>query len=150
MDTERMRRVMERVYGVAGQAKATEEPDALLELLRLETESGALLRSVMRRSRACMDALGSAYRRCEARRKALDMEAFLRLGEPSPQRRTAAVPGVLSALRRLVLLCRARERLYAVPERGGLPFSAEISARFAAECRSEEAAARRLLALSQK
>ena len=150
MDTERMRRVMERVYGSAGQTKAPEETDALSELLRLETESGALLRLVMRRSRACMDALGGAYRRCEARRKALAMEMFLRLGEPSPPRRTAAVPGVLSALRRLVLLCRERARLYAAPERGGLPFSPEVSARFAAECRSEEAAARRLLALSQK
>ena len=95
MDTERMRRVMERVYGTPAQREVPEEPDVLSELLRLETESAALLRSVMRRSRAGMDALGGVYRRCEARRKALEMERFLRLGEPSPPRRTAAVPGQL-------------------------------------------------------
>ena len=148
MDTERLRRVMERVYGSA-EAVAERRPpdDALRECIRMEADAAALLRSVMHISAACRSALGGALRRCETRRKTLRTEFFLRKGERPPLRRQNAPPGVLSALRQLVLLSRARAALYERPE-NALPLSPDTARRFAAECRSEESAAARLLAMT--
>ena len=47
MDTERMKRVLERVYKPAAPAKGKETPDALRESIRLETEAAARLRDVV-------------------------------------------------------------------------------------------------------
>ena len=58
--------------------------------------------------------------------------------------------GVLSALRQIVLLARARVRLYEGAKENALPLAPETARRFAAECRAEESAAARLLALSMK
>lgn len=149
MDTERLRRVMERVYGSAEAAAERRPPDALRECIRMEADAAALLRSVMHISAACRSALGGALRRCEARRKTLRTDFFLREGERPPLRRQNAPPGVLSALRQIVLLCRARASIYERPE-NALPLSPDTARRFAAECRSEESAAARLLALSMK
>lgn len=149
MDTERLHRVMERVYGSAEAAAERRPPDALRECIRMEADAAALLRSVMHISAACRSALGGALRRCEARRKTLRTDFFLREGERPPLRRQNAPPGVLSALRQIVLLCRARTSLYERPE-NALPLSPDTARRFAAECRSEESAAARLLALSMK
>ena len=44
MDTERMKRVLERVYGPAAPEKEREAPDALREGVRLEAETAARLR----------------------------------------------------------------------------------------------------------
>ena len=134
MDTERMKRVLERVYGPAAPAEEKKPPDALREAIRLEAEAAARLRYLMRTSRACQNAFGEALRRCETRRRALHAEFFLREGERAPQLCSGTAPGVLSALRQIVLLARAPE----------------TARRFAAECRAEEIAAARLLALSMK
>ena len=146
MDTERLRRVMERVYGAAETAAERKPPDdALRECIRMETDAAAMLRSVMHISAACRSALGGALRRCEMRRKTLRTEYYLREGENPPRPRQDLPPGVLSALRRLVLLSRARTALYERPAESGLPLSPDTARRFAAECRSEETAAARLL-----
>ena len=149
MDTERMKRVLERVYGPAAPTEEKKPPDALREALRFEAEAAARLRYLIRTSRACQNAFGEALRRCETRRRALHAEFFLREGERAPQLRSGTAPGVLSALRQIVLLCRARASLYERPE-NALPLSPDTARRFAAECRSEESAAARLLALSMK
>ena len=60
------------------------------------------------------------------------------------------MPGVLSALRRIVLLSRARQRLYGRTGETALPLTPETARRFAAECHAEESAAVRLLALAMK
>ena len=112
MDTERMKRVLERVYGPAAPAEEKKPPDALRESIRLEAEAAARLRYLMRTSRACQNAFGEALRRCETRRRALHAEFFLREGERAPQLRSGTAPGVLSALRQIVLLARAGVRLY--------------------------------------
>ena len=104
----------------------------------------------MRTSRACQNAFGEALRRCETRRRALHAEFFLREGERAPQPRSGTAPGVLSALRQIVLLARARVRLYESAKENALPLAPETARRFAAECRAEESAAARLLALSMK
>ena len=39
MDTERMKRVLERVYGPAAPAEEKKPPDALREAIRLEAEA---------------------------------------------------------------------------------------------------------------
>ena len=148
MDTERMKRVLERVYGSAAPEKPEEKPDALRESLRLETEAAALLLYLMRTSRACQNALTDALRRCEARKKVLHAEFFLREGERVPQSRPSTPPGVLTALRQIVLRSRARTRLYKRAGENALPIVPETARRFAAECRAEESAAARLLALS--
>ena len=44
MDTERMKRVLERVYGPAAPEKEREAPDALREGVRLAAETAARLR----------------------------------------------------------------------------------------------------------
>ena len=150
MDTERMKRVLERVYGPAAPAKEKEAPDALRESLRWETEAAVLLRYLVRTSRACRNLLGEPLRRCEARKKKLHAEFFLREGERAPQSRPGMPPGVLSALRRIVLIARARERLYESAGENALPLAPEAARRFAAECRAEESAAARLLALAMK
>ena len=148
MDTERMKRVLERVYGSAAPEKPEEKPDALRESLRLETEAAALLRYLVRTSRACQNALTESLRRCEARKKTLHAEFFLREGERAPQSRPGTPPGVLSALRRIALLSRARMRLYESTGENALPLAQEAARRFAVECRAEENAAARLLVLS--
>lgn len=148
MDTERMKRVLERVYEPAAPAKEKEAPDVLRESLRWEREAAALLRYLVRTSRACRNPLGEPLRRCEARRRALHAEFFLREGERPPQSRPGTPPGVLSALRRIVLLSRARMRLYESAGENALPLAPEAARRFAAECRAEESAAARLLALA--
>ena len=148
MDTERMKRVLERVYKPAAPAKGKETPDALRESIRLETEAAARLRYLIRTSRACQNAFGEALRRCEARRRALHAEFFLREGERAARRRPGTPPGVLSALRQIVLIARARERFY--ESANALPLAPETARRFAAECRAEESAAARLLALLMK
>ena len=150
MDTERMKRVLERVYEPAAPAKEKKTPDALRESLRWEAEAAALLHYLVRTSRACQNLLGEPLRRCEARRRALHAEFFLREGERPPQSRPGTPPGVLSALRRIVLLSRARRRLYESAGENALPLAPEAARRFAAECRAEESAAARLLALSMK
>lgn len=150
MDTERMRRVLGRVYGPAAPPAAGETPDALRECLRLETEAAVLLRYLVRTSRACQSPLGESLHRCEARRCALHAEFFLREGERPPQSRPGTPPGVLSALRRIVLLSRARQRLYGRTGETALPLTPETARRFAAECHAEESAAARLLALAMK
>lgn len=150
MDTERMKRVLERVHGPAAPEKEREAPDALREGVRLEAETAARLRYLMRTSRACQNAFGEALRRCETRRRALHAEFFLREGERAPQLRPGTPPGVLSALRQIVLLARARARLYESAKENALPLAPETARRFAAECRAEESAAARLLALSMK
>lgn len=150
MDTERMKRVLERVYGPAAPAKEKETPDALREAIHLEAEAAARLRYLVRTSRACQNALGEALRRGEARRRALHAEFFLREGERTPQLRPGTAPGVLSALRQIVLLARARAWLYESAKENTLPLAPETTRRFAAECRAEESAAARLLALSMK
>ena len=150
MDTERLHRVMERVYGSAEAAAERRPPDALRECIRMEADAAALLRSVMHISAACRSALGGALRRCEARRKTLRTDFFLREGERPPLRRQNAPPGVLSALRQIVLLARVRVRLYESAKENALPLAPETARRFAAECRAEESAAARLLALSMK
>lgn len=81
MDTERMKRVLERVYGPAAPAEEKKPPDALREAIRFEAEAAARLRYLMRTSRACQNAFGEALRRCETRRRALHAEFFLREGE---------------------------------------------------------------------
>ena len=63
---------------------------------------------------------------------------------------SGTAPGVLSALRQIVLLARARVRLYESAKENALPLAPETARRFAAECRAEEIAAARLLALSMK
>ena len=148
MDTERMKRVLERVYEPAAPAKEKKTPDALRESLRWEAEAAALLHYRVRTSRACQNLLGEPLRRCEARRRALHAEFFLREGERPPQSCPGTPPGVLSALRRIVLLSRARRRLYESAGKNALPLAPEAARRFAAECRAEESAAARLLALS--
>ena len=80
MDTERMKRVLERVYGPAAPTEEKKPPDALREAIRLEAEAAARLRYLMRTSRACQNAFGEALRRCETRRRALHAEFFLREG----------------------------------------------------------------------
>lgn len=150
MDTERMKRVLERVYGPVAPPAAGETPDALRECLRLETEAAVLLRYLVRASRACQSPLGESLHRCEARRCALHAEFFLREGERPPQSRPGTMPGVLSALRRIVLLSRARQRLYGRTGETALPLTPETARRFAAECHAEESAAVRLLALAMK
>ena len=112
MDTERMKRVLERVYGPFAPTEEKQAPDALRESIRLETEAAARLRYLIRTSRACQNAFGEALRRCEARRRALHAEFFLREGERAARRRPGTPPGVLSALRQIVLIARARERFY--------------------------------------
>ena len=107
MDTERMKRVLERVYGPAAPAEEKKPPDALREAIRLEAEAAARLRYLMRTSRACQNAFGEALRRCETRRRALHAEFFLREGERAPQLCSGTAPGVLSALRQIVLFARA-------------------------------------------
>ena len=99
---------------------------------------------------AILCAFGEALRRCETRRRALHAEFFLREGERAPQLRSGTAPGVLSALRQIVLLARARVRLYESAKENALPLAPETARRFAAECRAEESAAARLLALSMK
>ena len=146
MDTERMKRVLERVYGPAAPAEEKKPPDALREAIRLEAEAAARLRYLMRTSRACQNAFGEALRRCETRRRALHAEFFLREGERAPQLCSGTAPGVLSALRQ----ARARVRLYESAKENALPLAPETARRFAAECRAEESAAARLLALSMK
>ena len=141
MDTERMKRVLERVYGPAAPTEEKKPPDALREAIRLEAEAAARLRYLIRTSRAC---------RCETRRRALHAEFFLREGERAPQLRSGTATGVLSALREIVLLARARVRLYESAKENALPLAPETARRFAAECRAEESAAARLLALSMK
>ena len=131
MDTERMKRVLERVYGPAAPAEEKKPPDALREAIRMEAEA-------------------AARRRCETRRRALHAEFFLREGERAPQLCSGTAPGVLSALRQIVLLARARVRLYESAKENALPLAPETARRFAAECRAEEIAAARLLALSMK
>lgn len=148
MDTERMKRVLERVYEPAAPAKEKKTPDALRESLQWEAEAAALLHYLVRTSRACQNLFGEPLRRCEARRRALHAEFFLREGERPPQSRPGTPPGVLSALRRIVLLSRARRRLYESAGENALPLAQEAARRFAAECRAEESAAARLLALS--
>ena len=148
MDTERMKRVLERVYGPAAPTEEKKPPDALREAIRFEAEAAARLRYLMRTSRACQNAFGEALRRCETRRRALHAEFFLREGERAPQLRSGTAPGVLSALRQIVLLARAR--LYESAKENALPLAPETARRFAAECRAEESAAARLLALSMK
>lgn len=69
MDTERMKRVLERVYGPAAPAEEKKPPDALREAIRFEAEAAARLRYLMRTSRACQNAFGEALRRCETRRR---------------------------------------------------------------------------------
>lgn len=69
MDTERMKRVLERVYGPAAPTEEKKTPDALRESIRLEAEAAARLRYLMRTSRACQNAFGEALRRCETRRR---------------------------------------------------------------------------------
>lgn len=150
MDTERMRRVLGRVYGPAAPPKEDETQDALRESLRWETEAAVLLRYLVRASRACQNPLGESLHRCEARRCALHAEFFLREGERPPQSRPGTPPGVLSALRRIVLLSRARQRLYGRTGETALPLTPETARRFAAECHAEESAAVRLLALAMK
>ena len=145
MDTERMKRVLERVYGPAAPTEEKKTPDALRESIRLEAETAARLRYLMRTSRACQNAFGEALRRCETRRRALHAEFFLREGERAPQLRSGTAPGVLSALRQI-----ARVRLYESAKENALPLAPETARRFAAECRAEESAAARLLALSMK
>ena len=44
MDTERMKRVLERVYGAVAPTEEKQAPDALRESIRLETEAAARLR----------------------------------------------------------------------------------------------------------
>ena len=112
MDTERMKRVLERVYGPAAPAEEKKPPDALREAILLEAEAAARLSYLKRTSRACQNAFGEALRRCETRRRALHAEFFLREGERAPQLCSGTAPGVLSALRQIVLLARARVRLY--------------------------------------
>ena len=146
MDTERMKRVWERVYGPAAAPKEDKAPDTLRESLRLETAAAALLRYLVRTSRTCQNTLGEPLRRCEARKKALHTEFFLREGERAPQSHPGTPPGVLSALRQIVLLSRARMRLYERAAEGSQPLAPETARRFAAECRAEESAAARLLA----
>ena len=90
MDTERMKRVLERVYGPAAPTEEKKPPDALRENIRLEAEAAARLRYLMRTSRACQNAFGEALRRCETRRRALHAEFFLREGERGPQLRRAS------------------------------------------------------------
>ena len=146
MDTERMKRVLERVYGPVVPTEEKQTPDALRESICLETEAAARLRYLIRTSRACQNAFGEALRRCEARRRALHAEFFLREGERAARRRPGTPPGVLSALRQIVLIARARERLYESAKENALPLAPETARRFAAECRAEESAAARLLA----
>ena len=112
MDNEHMKRLMERVYGPAAPTEEKKTPDALREAMRLEAEAAARLRYLMRTSRACQNAFGEALRRCETRRRALHAGFFLREGERAPQLRSGTAPGVLSALRQIVLLARVRVRLY--------------------------------------
>ena len=78
MDTERMKRVLERVYGPAAPTEEKKPPDALREAIRLEAEAAARLRYLMCTSRACQNAFGEALRRCETRRRTLHAEFFLR------------------------------------------------------------------------
>ena len=125
-------------------------PDALREAIRLEAEAAARLRYLIRTSRACQNAFGEALCRGETRRRALHAEFFLREGERGSQLRSGTAPGVLSALRQIVLLARARVRLYESAKENALPLAPETARRFAAECRAEESAAARLLALSMK
>ena len=101
MDTERMKRVLARVYGPAAPTEEKKPPDALREAIRLEAEAAARLRYLMRTSRACQNAFGEALCRGEMRRRALHAEFFLREGERAPQLRSGTAPGVLSALRQL-------------------------------------------------
>lgn len=98
--------------------------------------------------------MSECFRRSAAPRRdaaaALHAEFFLREGERAPQLRSGTAPGVLSALRQIVLLARARARLYESAKENALPLAPETARRFAAECRAEESAAARLLALSMK
>ena len=127
MDTERMKRVLERVYEPAAPAKEKKTPDALRESLQWEAEAAALLHYLVRTSRACQNLFGEPLRRCEARRRALHAEFFLREGERPPQSRPGTPPGVLSALRRIVLLSRARRRLYESAGENALPLAQEAA-----------------------
>ena len=88
MDTERMKRVLERVYGPTAPTEEKKPPDALRESIRLEAEAAARLRYLMRTSRACQNAFGEALRRCETRRRALHAEFF-------PPRRGAGAAALL-------------------------------------------------------
>lgn len=119
--------------------------------IRLEAEAAARLRYLMRTSRACQNAFGEALRRGEMRRRALHaLSSSSAKGSGLPQLRSGTAPGVLSALRQIVLLARARARLYESAKENALPLAPETARRFAAECRAEESAAARLLALSMK
>ena len=88
MDTERMKRVLERVYGPAAPTEEKKTPDALREAIRLEAEAAARLRYLIRTSRACQNAFGEALCRGETRRRALHAEFFLREGERGSQLRS--------------------------------------------------------------
>ena len=50
MDTERMKRVLERVYGPAAPTEEKKPPDALRESIRLEAEAAARLRYLCARA----------------------------------------------------------------------------------------------------
>ena len=69
MDTERMKRVLERVYGPAAPTEEKKTPDALREAIRLEAEAAARLRYLIHTSRACQNAFGEALCRGETRRR---------------------------------------------------------------------------------
>ena len=47
MDTERMKRVLERVYGPVAPTEEKQAPDALRESIRLETEAAARLLALL-------------------------------------------------------------------------------------------------------
>ena len=110
VDTERMKRVLGRLYP---DRKPPPPPDRgeACALLRRELQLQAALRAAITRSRECRRVLGAVYDRSERRARRLRADCFLRRGEsppPPPPRRG----GVITQLREIHAMLSALSDAY--------------------------------------
>lgn len=152
VDTDRMRRVLDRLYPGKGTRPApavpgTAPPDRgeTCALLERERRLGRKLQDAMSRSRECRHALGGAYTRCGKRAGELRSECFLRRSGRLPSPESGSRPnGVLSMLREAF---HELERLGEGYEKAAAkdPRRQEMYQTFSADCRKDAMTVRKLI-----
>ena len=159
VDTQRMKRVLDRLYPAGppplpGQLPPPPppprpepppppKPEASCALLGKEEELQRTLGSLMRRSPRTRPALLGVLRRSEARQRRLRTECFFRNGVRRPVGDGKGKSGVLSLLRTAYAVLETLETEYL---RAGAdsPRHRQLYERFARECASDTRTVRRL------
>ena len=147
MDTERFKRVMERVYG--GETPETgEDPERgyLTECLRACRETTNIMSTIFARSPVCATMLRPAVVSAQRREREMQTEHYLRYGDVlSAGGRTFAQTGTLRLLREGGMAAQNEANTYAWAASGAAPENAERWHLYEAQARTAEKLCRTLL-----